>query len=174
MIEIFKDIEGYENLYQISNLGNVKSLGNGNSNNSKEKILKPTKNKKGYLTVGLYKDGKLKRHKIHRLVAQAFIDNPNNLPQINHRDEDKTNNHFTNLEWCDTKYNINYGTRNERSATNRINHPKRSKQLMCVETGVVYSSTMEVERQLGYFQTHIASVCRGKHKTAYKFHWCYV
>ena len=160
-MEIYKDIEGYEGLYQVSNLGNVKSL--GNDKKRKEKILKPNKNNRGYLYVGLYKDGKVK-HYIHRLVAQAFLQNPNNLPEINHKDEDKTNNHVTNLEWCDRKYNINYGTLKE----------KLSKPVICIETGKIYPSTMEVQRQLGYFQTYIASVCNGKRKTAYKFHWCYV
>ena len=165
MMEIFKDIEGYEN-YQVSNYGSVKSLGNGKTR--KEKVLKPTKNKDGYLRVGLCKQGKRKMYLVHRLVTSAFIENPNNYEEVNHKDEDKTNNKVENLEWCDHKYNINYGTRTEKISK------KISKQVMCVETGVVYSSTMEVERQLGYFQTYIASVCNGKHKTAYKFHWCYV
>ena len=162
MIEIFKDIEGYEGLYQVSNYGSVKSL--GNSKTRKEKVLKPFNTTKGYLQVELSKQGKRKNYYIHRLVAQAFLQNPNNLPEINHKDEDKTNNHVTNLEWCDRKYNINYGTLKE----------KLSKPVICIETGKIYTSTMEVERQLGYFQTYIASVCNGKRKTAYKFHWCYI
>lgn len=164
MIEIFKDIEGYKGLYQVSNLGNVKSLGNGNSNNSKEKILKPTKDKKGYLTVDLYKDGKRKIYKVHRLVAKVFIENPNNLPQVNHKDEDKTNNAVENLEFCDAKYNINYGTRNE----------KISKQLMCLETGKIYTSTREVQKQLGFSHSNISRCCNGKLKQAYGYTWCYV
>lgn len=167
-MEIWKDIEGYEQLYQISNLGNVKSLGNGGSNASKDKILKPAKLKYGYLTVNLCKQGKRKQYQIHRLVAQAFIDNPNNLPEVNHKDEDKTNNYIENLEWCERKYNINYGTRNQRSAENR------SKKVMCVETGVVYPSTIEVERQLGFYQQNISSACNGKYKQAYGYTWRYV
>lgn len=161
MIEIFKDIEGYKG-YQVSNYGNVKSLNYNRT--GKEKILKPTKNSDGYLQVSLHKDGKRKTCKVHRLVAQTFIENPNNLPQVNHKDENKQNNNVENLEFCDSQYNINYGTRNE----------KISKQVMCVETGVVYPSTMEVQRELGFFQTHITLVCNGKRNTAYKFHWCYV
>lgn len=164
MKEIFKEIEGYENLYQISNLGNVKSLGNGNSNNSKEKILKPTKDKKGYLYVDLYKQGKRKTYKVHRLVAKVFIENPNNLPQVNHKDEDKTNNAVENLEFCDAKYNINYGTRNE----------KISKQLMCLETGKIYTSTREVQKQLGFSHSNISRCCLGKSKTCGGYTWCYV
>lgn len=153
MIEIFKDIEGYED-YQISNLGNVKSLRFG-----KEKILKPVKDGKKYLCVVLYKQGKHKMCKVHRLVAQAFIPNPNNLPQINHKDEDKTNNQVNNLEWCDCQYNIDYS---------------QSKQVMCVETGKIYTSLSEVYRQLGFSQGYISLACNGKYKTAYGFHWKYV
>lgn len=168
MIEIFKDIEGYENLYQVSNLGNVKSLGNGGSNASKERILKPTKNQKGYLYVGLCKEGKRKKCKIHRLVASVFIDNPNNFTEINHKDEDKTNNHFTNLEWCTHFYNMNYGTRIQRVAD------KLSKQVLCVETGRVYPSANEVERQLGFSQGNISRCCAGRYKQAYGYTWQYV
>lgn len=168
MIEIFKDIEGYEGLYQISNYGSVKALGNGNSNNSKEKILKPTKDKKGYLRVDLSKQGKRKQYQVHRLVAQAFIDNPNNYEEVNHKDENKTNNKVENLEFCDRKYNANYGTAIERSTLSR------SKQVMCVETGVVYPSTMEVERQLGFAHSYISTCCNGKLKQAYGHTWCYV
>lgn len=153
MIEIFKDIEGYED-YQISNLGNVKSLRFG-----KEKILKPVKDGKKYLCVVLYKQGKHKMCKVHRLVAQAFIPNPNNYQQVNHKDEDKTNNQVNNLEWCDCQYNIDYS---------------QSKQVMCVETGKIYTSLSEVYRQLGFSQGYISLACNGKHKTAYGFHWKYV
>lgn len=156
-MEIYKDIQGYEELYKISNHGNVKSL-------ISNKILKLTKDKDGYLNVTLHKQGKVKTYKIHRLVTQAFIENPNNLPQVNHKDEDKTNNHVTNLEWCTNEYNSNYGTRNQRM----------SKQVMCLETEKIYSSTMEVERQLGFAQSHISMCCRGKQKTCGGYTWKYV
>lgn len=161
MIEIFKDIEGYEG-YQISNLGNVKSLGNDKAR--KEKVLKPAKDKYGYLYVCLHKQGKVKFCLIHRLVALHFIPNPNNYPIINHKDENPLNNNISNLEWCTPKYNSNYGTRNE----------KISKQVMCVETGVIYPSASEVQRELGFLQTNISNVCNGKRKTCGGFHWCYV
>ncbi len=164
MLEIWKDIEGYEGLYQVSNLGNVKSLGNGGSNASREKLLKTHKNQKGYLRVRLCKEGKTKNHLIHRLVAVEFIENPNNYSQLNHRDEDKTNNQVTNLEWCDCLYNINYGTRNQRI----------SKQVLCLETGVVYPSLSEAARQLGFSFSTISSACNGRYKRAYGFHWKYV
>jgi hypothetical protein len=176
-MEIYKDIAGYENLYQVSNMGNIKSLGNGNSNNSnnsKEKTLKLSKNRDGYLKVDLCKEGKVKTYQVHRLVAEAFIENPNNLPQVNHRDEDKTNNASGNLEWCTPKQNINYGSHNQRSAASRINHPKRSKQVLCLETGKIYPSTMEVQRQLGFAQGYISMCCNGRCKQAYGFHWTFL
>lgn len=103
---IWKDIEGYEGLYQVSNEGEVKSKRN--------KIVKIELTYHGYCRVHLWKNGIGKHHSLHRLVAQAFIPNPNNLPQVNHKDEDKTNNHAENLEWCNATYNSNYGTRNQR------------------------------------------------------------
>ena len=146
-MEIYKDIEGYEG-YQVSNHGNVKSLERECKGKSrKDKILKPFNNKDGYLRVGLYKEGKLKNHYVHRLVAEAFIENHNNFREINHRDEDKANNCVSNLEWCDRKYNINYGTRNE----------KISKQVLCLETNKIYPSLKEVQRQTGFAKSNISN-----------------
>lgn len=114
-MEVYKDIEGYEGQYQVSNLGNVRSLDRECKGNKcvfikKGKILSPKTHKNGYLIVGLCKDSKMKMYYIHRLVAEAFIPNPNNLPIINHKDEDKTNNNLINLEWCDKSYNALYGS----------------------------------------------------------------
>ena len=143
MIEEWRDIEGYEGLYQVSNLGRVKSLArvvirsDGKPNTVNEKILKYGMNR-GYCAVVLCKDGKKKMYKVHRLVAMAFLRNPHNLPEVNHKDEDKKNNCVDNLEWCTSLYNINYGSHNER-VTNIIvnngslrgkNHP-RSKKVIC-------------------------------------------
>lgn len=161
MTEIWKDIEGYENLYRVSNLGRVKSLNYRRT--GKEKIIK-LGIIKGYLCAHLCKDGKQKQYLIHRLVATAFILNPNNLLEINHKDEDKTNNRVENLEWCSRHYNINYGHRNQ----------KISKKVLCVETGVVYPSTMQVERELGFSQGSISKCCLGKLKTCGGFHWRYI
>ena len=138
MEEIWKDIVGYEGLYQVSNCGRVKSLSrymnnkNGGKSLLKERILKSAYTKKGYLRVGLCKYSKTKPFSVHRLVAQAFIPNPNNLPQVNHKDENKENNFVyinedgtadlekSNLEWCTNEYNSNYGTKNERLAFYKI------------------------------------------------------
>lgn len=124
MEEIWKDIKGFEDKYQISNLGRVKKKQTlkthylGGISIVKEKILKPNKHREGYLYAQLIIDGKLTPIGIHRLVAEAFIPNPNNLSQVNHKDENKSNNCVDNLEWCTAKYNMNYGTHNERVSKN--------------------------------------------------------
>ena len=118
--EIWRPIEGYEGLYEVSNTGQVRSLDRyvidslGHRKFYKGKVLIPVKSNLGYLFVSLYCNGKHKRITVHRLVAQTFISNPDNLPEVNHRDEDKTNNRIDNLEFCDHKYNMNFGTRNIR------------------------------------------------------------
>ena len=112
--EIWKDIKGYEGKYMVSNLGRFKSLNYRRT--GKEKILEGYPDKDGYLYVQLWKDGKGKNCRINRLVAQAFLENPQNLPEVNHKDEDKTNNRVENLEWCTTQYNIKYGTGIKRRA----------------------------------------------------------
>ena len=123
MAEIWKSVVNYPN-YMVSNLGRIKSLGNGSTR--REKFLKNQKDRCGYSYIGLNKKNKRKKFSIHRLVAEAFIPNPNNLPEVNHKDENKTNNFVyvnedgsvdldkSNLEWCDKQYNANYGTRIKR------------------------------------------------------------
>lgn len=113
MKEIWKDIEGYEGLYQISNTGKVKSLKRKYKTKKCDEIIKsPSLASRGYFRLPLCKEGKVKYFYIHRLVAQAFIPNPENLPQVNHKDENKLNNNVTNLEWCTHTYNMNYGNIN--------------------------------------------------------------
>lgn len=109
-MEIWKDIKGYEGKYQVSNLGNVKSswMWTGDKYIKREKILRNILYKNGYLYVSLSKDGKVKRFKVNRLVAEAFIDNPYNLPITNHKDGDKTNNCVSNLEWCTHSENLSH------------------------------------------------------------------
>lgn len=111
MEEIWKDIRGYEGLYQISNLGRVKSFHKWKRASCvDEYILSPTTADNDYANVTLYKDLKRKKFLVHRLVAEAFIPNPENLPHINHKDENKLNNNVDNLEWCTPLYNNCYGT----------------------------------------------------------------
>lgn len=114
--EIWKDIKGYEGLYQISNFGNVKSLKREVSNGTgtriiDQRLLSQVTNRYGYICVTLCKNSKYKHCTIHRLVAEAFIDNPDNLPCVNHKDENKQNNNVDNLEWCSVAYNNSYGSR---------------------------------------------------------------
>lgn len=117
MKEIWKDIPGYEGIYIVSSFGRIRNLVSG-------KFIKPSQKNDGYCRVCLSKNGCGKCINIHRLVAQVFIPNPDNLPQVNHRDEDKTNNVADNLEWCDAKYNINYGTSQQRRILTNINSGK--------------------------------------------------
>lgn len=116
MIEEWRPIEGYEGVYEVSSYGRVRSLDRYDSNNHflKGRILKLCADKYGYLNVGLSLGNKEKKYKVHRLVAEAFLPNPDNLPQVNHLDEDKTNNRVDNLEMCTAKYNSNYGSRKDR------------------------------------------------------------
>lgn len=162
--EQWRPVKGYEGLYEVSNFGRVKSLGNNKSR--KEKILKPEKHRNGYFRVDLYKDGKVKHFYVHRLVAEAFIPNPYGFEQINHKNEDKTNNAVSNIEWCSAKYNINYGSHNKRSAASRINHPDRSKAVEASkypdfsEICLKFASIMEAERN-GFNHGNVSYCCRG-------------
>ena len=124
-MEEWKSIPGYEGLYEVSNLGRVRSVEKCDRFNRKilSKILKPNY-VSGYLRVGMYKNKTFKYYLIHRLVAQAFLPNPDNLPQVNHKDEDKSNNRVDNLEWCDRSYNMNYGTVQQRRIQTNINNGK--------------------------------------------------
>lgn len=129
-MEEWRDIEGYEGYYQISNMGNVRSLNYGRT--GKTQVLQPHKNIYGYFQVTLFKNGKKNYYKVHRLVAQAFLENPNNLPQVNHINENKADNRICNLEFCTAKYNVNYGTRNLRAgeAHKGILHSEEAKKKM--------------------------------------------
>ena len=163
MEEIWKDIEGYEGLYQVSNLGRVKSL-------RRNIILRQGITRNGYEIVNLYKN-KSKYFLIHRLVANVFIPNPNNYPIVNHKDENKLNNCVDNLEWCTQKYNINYGTGIARRA--------RSQSKIVLQYSLdgtfikEWKSMMDIQRNLGFNQSHISECCRNIRKTAYGYIWKY-
>ena len=167
-MEEWKDIEGYKDKYQVSNTGKIKSLHYRNT--SKEKLLKPYTNRKGYLFVSLPR----KTVQVHRLVAEAFIENPKKLPMVNHKDENKQNNSVENLEWCTHKYNNNYGNRTKRAKLSNINNPKLSRLVQCIETGIIYPSVAEAERQTGIDAKLIRRVCVGKRKTTGGYHWKYI
>lgn len=183
MEEIWKNIEGYEGLYECSNYGNIKSLAmdvkmpNGGLRHYDERILKPRVDKYGYLYINLSKNGKIKTFKIHRLVAQTFLDNPNNLPCVNHKDENKLNNIPENLEYCTVAYNNSYGTRTERMKRFGKNH-HRSKSILQIDKDTdeiirEWDSGMDIQRELGYSQTNISACCRGIYNQAYGFKWRY-
>lgn len=128
-MEIFKPIKGYEGLYEVSNLGRVKSLPKYHHTRfsgytEKERILKCRIDSYGYQMVTLCKNKKQKNYLIHRLVANTFLENPYNYDSINHKDENKLNNCVENLEFCDRYYNNNYGTRNKR-ISNTLKNKKR-------------------------------------------------
>ena len=161
-------IYDYTGLYQVSNLGRVKSLGNDKTR--KEKILKPKINNNGYLKVGLYKNGKVKIFLVHRLVATAFIPNPDNLPVVNHRDENPSNNSVENLEWCTAKYNINYGTRNERVSEKHTGAKNpRARKVICLETKQIFGCAKDAEQWCG--KIGVGRCCRGITRTCGGCHW---
>lgn len=164
--------ETYEN-YQVSNFGRILSLNYNHT--GKSKLLKPGDDGHGYLQVDFFKDGKRKSCKVHRLVAETFLLNPDNLPCINHKDEDKTNNLVENLEYCTYEYNNNYGSRNERAAKANTNGKQSKPVLQFSKTGEFireYPSTMECKRN-GFNEGNICSCCLGKRKSADGYIWKY-
>ncbi|WP_343342471.1 NUMOD4 domain-containing protein [Terrisporobacter petrolearius] len=188
---VWKDIKGYEGLYQVSNFGQVYSL-------KRKKYIKAYVDKDGYLRVGLSKNGKQKGYIVHRLVATAYIPNPNNYPMINHRDETRQNNKVSNLEWCTCTYNNNFGTRNERLSKTKkgkkhtkeaVNNMKKakagkhigpnnpnSKKIYCKELDKVFNCIVEANEYLGKSRrsSNITQCVRGKTKTAYEMHWTFM
>ena len=176
--ELWKDIKGFEGLYQVSTLGRVRSLDkyvNAKIRNidkvlKRGKILKPTYDKDGYLRVYLYKNGKGTNFFVHRLVAKTFIPNPLNLPEVNHKDEVKTNKRRWNLEWCSSEYNKHYGTAIKRRVE------KQSKKVyqynLKGELVNTWISVAEAGRN-GYDAKNISACCLGKHKTHKGFIWSY-
>ena len=162
MVEIWKDIKDYEGLYQVSNLGRVKSL-----HFNKELLLKLRLTGRGYYQIDLQKDKNIKRALVHRLVAEAFIPNPDNLSCVNHKDENKLNNCVDNLEWCTQMYNIHYGTGLQRRIATQY------KPVLCVEKGIIYPSQIEAGRQLGMCHRHINDCCKGRRSTTGGYHWKY-
>ena len=180
--EVFmKDIKGYEGLYAVTNNGKVWSY-------KSNKFLSPSKDKNGYLRVVLCKDKRKYYVKIHKLVAETFIENPNNFNCINHKDEVKDNNSMENLEWCTVEYNINYGTRTERAAKTQTGmkrsdiakeHMRMSKKnrrsVLCVEKNIVYNSIREAAKMCNIERNTISKCCKKikNYNTAGGYHWEY-
>ena len=184
--EIWKDIEGFEGYYQVSNMGRVKSLERTVCNGRgyykiPERILKPKKNRGGYLQVHFYKDGKEKFYSVHRLVATAFCENPEGYTDVNHKDENKQNNCMENLEWCSRLYNNTYNGRakkiGKKVAEKLRNDPNRSKPVIAIHkiNGLIleFPSVREASRQTGINLGNLCSCLKGKQKTAGGFAWHY-
>ena len=156
---VTKKIIGYED-YSIDEYGNVYSY-------KSRRYVSQQKQKDGYYYVGLCKDGKRKSFAVHRLVAMHFIENPNCFPQVNHKDENKGNNDAANLEWCDEKYNTNYGTARQRHAE------KVSRPVVCIETGKVFLSQLEAGKTISVSHRHICDCIKDKRRTCGGYHWRY-
>lgn len=185
--EIWKDVKGFENLYQVSNLGRVKSLervvnGRWGKYSVKSKLLTNYVSKSGYIVVSLSKDGKVSYKKVHRLVANAFIPNPDNLPQVNHKDEVKTNNTVilnedgsvdfdkSNLEWCTPTYNLNYGSRSIKAA--KTNSKKVYQYTIDGVLVKVWDSLKDVVKG-GFNNRGVGFVATRKRKTSGGYIWKY-
>lgn len=193
--KIWKPIIGFEGLYEVSNIGEIRSLNKTvkcrnrfNKNTSiriiKGRILKQVDTGHGYLQVCLRKNNKNYSLYVHRLVAEVFIQNPKNMPFINHIDENKSNNKVSNLEWCTAQYNCNYGTRTERILKNRkspdfnlSNNPK-AKRVEMYSLDNIYQMTFNSIKEAFIYlnlknavQSNVSNVCNGKLKTAYKHIW---
>lgn len=182
-MEQWKAIPGYEGLYEVSNTGKVRSL------TRYKRELNRHLHKQGYEYVQLTKDHETKNKLVHRLVAMAYINNPNNYPQVNHIDEDKTNNNVNNLEWCTAKYNMNYG-KGAKARHIKIDYSKPIFKENAVKNGkktsraivqftkdgvfvARYDSAKEAMRKLGVKNAHITEVAKGKRPSANGFVWRY-
>lgn len=153
--EEWRDVVGYEGKYQVSNMGRIKSLNYNHT--GKAQIMKQNK-VKGYLKVSLWKNGEEDWPLVHRLVATAFIPNPEGKPEVDHINGKKTDCRACNLRWVSSIENKNNG---------------QSKKVLCVETGIVYISAREAERQTGTNNGNIIKCCKGKYKTTGGYHWQY-
>lgn len=172
----YKHIEGYEGHYMIDACGNVFSLKRG-------KIMTPCRSNNGYMQVHLSINGNGKSHKVHRLVAKAFIPNPYNLPQINHKDENKENNVVENLEWCTQSYNMNYHDGQKRRATNR-DYEEISKKRSEIQSKEVTQYDLDgrivaiwrnayIAEKHGYNRGMINQCCLGNKKSHKGYTWKY-
>lgn len=192
MKEIWKDIKDYEGLYQVSNLGRVRSLDrvinynieNGKKVKRKGKILKQRSNWNNYLYIHFSKNSKIKLFIVHRLVAEAFIPNPNNLPQVNHIDGNKFNNRVDNLEWCTAKENIIHSwkmglskgyihpkgklTDYSRKLCKKVNQYDLDGNFICS-----YNSISEASKNTKCSATDICACCKNRQKTSRNFIWKY-
>ncbi len=179
MEELWKDIEGYEGLYQISNMGRVKSLARPckgfGFKFTVDRILSQKCNSNGYKEILLSKEGKHKTVSVHRLVAIAFLPNPDKLPMVNHKDENKSNNCIDNLEWCTAKYNANYGTHVARMREKLVSKSKSVYQID-KQCGMIirwWDCAEAAGKKLKICPSYIRQVCKGIYMSAGGFAWRY-
>lgn len=173
MQEQWKQVKGFEGIYEVSNFGNVRSLHYRNWNIVKN--LTPFINRDGYKRVCLCRSGKQLNMFVHRIVATAFIENPDNLPQINHLNEIKTDNRVENLAWCSAKENVNHGTRNERMSKAKLNTNCKAIIQLDAQGREIrrWVSLMEVNRAFGYDVGFLGRCCKGRCEKAYGYKWRY-
>lgn len=155
MIHEWRDVVGYEGLYKVNEYGDIMTLNYNHT--GKKKLLKQYKTKLGYLQVDLYKNGKRNHYLVHRLVADAFCEGADYFPVVNHIDEDKTNNHYSNLEWCTSEYNVRYTL---------------NKKVRCIELNKTFESITKAEKIMGC--GNISDCLAGRQKTAAGYTWEYV
>lgn len=176
--EVWKDVVGYEGLYQVSNLGRVKMLprkvlANKSIKNIKEHILKQTISKKGYLYVDFWVNNKVKRFAVHRLVLSAFLGNSEISLECNHKNENRSDNRLDNLEWLTHRENLNYGNRTNKQKQKMLNHPSLS--LPVIQYNMVgqyiaeYKSLREAGRVLGFSFSCIKECCKGRCKSTHGY-----
>jgi hypothetical protein len=181
-IPVLKPILGYEGLYSVGDNGEVFSHKSG-------RVMRPGKSRDGYMSVELFKNGKGWRALVHRLVASAFLPNYNNLPQVNHKNENKADNRVSNLEWCTARYNMNYGARTQKQLL-KVNYSTEQRKALARTNGKMackpvlqydrngariarYESVRSARDVLGINPAHISETCRGKRKSAGGFLWTY-
>ena len=190
-MEKWKDVKGYEGLYQVSDLGRIKSF-----KTSRPKALTVQPDSRGYLQIGLVKDGKRKNFKVHRLVAKAFINNEFNKPQVNHINEDKTDNRAVNLEWVTQSENSNHGSAQLRrkfkmvgkkrencsEITKKIIETKKKNgtlnnkktPVICLDMNIKFNSIKEAGEYFSIRTSEISACCKGKRKTCGGHRWAYI
>lgn len=168
MKEEWKEVFGFDILFEVSNMGKVRTKHHGKTGYQKEyRFIAQADNGSGYLRINIPQSGKQKTIYIHKLVAEAFISNPEALSEVNHIDENKSNNRADNLEWCSHKYNCQYGTRNQKVSQ------KNRKRVVCNETKIVFESLGEAAKAFDVCDTAIANCLKGRSKTCAGHTWSY-
>lgn len=171
MREEWKEVYGFNVLYEVSNLGRVRTkYTQSKVYGSTYNYLTPVDNGNGYLRFNWKSKNVNHTVYLHRLVATAFLDNPHGYHEVNHKDEDKKNNRADNLEWCDHDYNAGYGTKNFRAAETR----RKRKLIECIDTGIVYKSLQDVMDEYGVSKTAISNCLSGRSKTCAGKRWRYL